>query len=343
MKVVAAMGVMEVVKVLIVDILILSIFCLAAYIGYQRSYRLSLINLIIQLVTIILSGLISKGLVYKVVAYIPKRITLSSLIPDNFYYLVEPYETSLIPFILFCILFVSFFVVIKSILYVFSVNYEWYRYVFPSAKFNRLGDRLFSMFLSILNMYTYMIIVLIMIAFPLFNLVKPYSVSNLLLKVNPYISHMVADLYEPYEGLQESIVYFGEDIESIFHHNKVDLSQLEDFIEKNPNERKKIHSAFEEFIPFIATTSGFLSFFPDNQISEKEMKDYLTKMQAYIEKDVMTLEIFNSYYKELIQNGTCGRLIEDEVISDKALKTLINSDMLNDVNLKKIKEYKTLD
>ena len=337
------MGVMEVVKILIVDILILSIFCLAAYIGYQRSYRLSLINLIIQLVTIILSGLISRGLVYKVVAYIPKRITLSSLIPDNFYYLVEPYETSLIPFILFCILFVSFFVVIKSILYVFSVNYEWYRYVFPSAKFNRLGDRLFSMFLSILNMYTYMIIVLIMIAFPLFNLVKPYSVSNLLLKVNPYISHMVADLYEPYEGLQESIVYFGEDIESIFHHNKVDLSQLEDFIEKNPNERKKIHSAFEEFIPFIATTSGFLSFFPDNQISEKEMKDYLTKMQAYIEKDVMTLEIFNSYYKELIQNGTCGRLIEDEVISDKALKTLINSDMLNDVNLKKIKEYKTLD
>ena len=343
MKVVAAMGVMEVVKILIVDILILSIFCLAAYIGYQRSYRLSLINLIIQLVTIILSGLISRGLVYKVVAYIPKRITLSSLIPDNFYYLVEPYETSLIPFILFCILFVSFFVVIKSILYVFSVNYEWYRYVFPSAKFNRLGDRLFSMFLSILNMYTYMIIVLIMIAFPLFNLVKPYSVSNLLLKVNPYISHMVADLYEPYEGLQESIVYFGEDIESIFHHNKVDLSQLEDFIEKNPNERKKIHSAFEEFIPFIATTSGFLSFFPDNQISEKEMKDYLTKMQAYIEKDVMTLEIFNSYYKELIQNGTCGRLIEDEVISDKALKNLINSDMLNDVNLKKIKEYKTLD
>ena len=343
MKVVAAMGVMEVVKILTVDILILSIFCLAAYIGYQRSYRLSLINLIIQLVTIILSGLISRGLVYKVVAYIPKRITLSSLIPDNFYYLVEPYETSLIPFILFCILFVSFFVVIKSILYVFSVNYEWYRYVFPSAKFNRLGDRLFSMFLSILNMYTYMIIVLIMIVFPLFNLVKPYSVSNLLLKVNPYISHMVADLYEPYEGLQESIVYFGEDIESIFHHNKVDLSQLEDFIEKNPNERKKIHSAFEEFIPFIATTSGFLSFFPDNQISEKEMKDYLTKMQAYIEKDVMTLEIFNSYYKELIQNGTCGRLIEDEVISDKALKTLINSDMLNDVNLKKIKEYKTLD
>ena len=66
-------------------------------------------------------------------------------------------------------------------------------------------------------------------------------------------------------------------------------------------------------------------------------------MQSYIEKDVITLEIFNSYYKELIQNETCGRLIEDEVISDKALKTLINSNMLNDVNLKKIKEYKTLD
>lgn len=95
------MGVMEVIKVLTVDVLILSMFCIAAYIGYQRSYRLSLINLVIQLVTIILSGLISRGLVYKVVAYIPKSISLSSLIPDNFYYLVEPYETSLIPFIIF--------------------------------------------------------------------------------------------------------------------------------------------------------------------------------------------------------------------------------------------------
>ena len=68
------------------------------------------------------------------------------------------------------------------------------------------------------------------------------------------------------------------------------------------------------------------------------MKDYLTHIKSYIEKDVVTLENFNFYYKELIQNGTYDRLIEEEVISDKALQTLINSDMLNDVNLKN-KEY----
>jgi hypothetical protein len=39
----------------------------------------------------------------------------------------------------------------------------------------------------------------------------------------------------------------------------------------------------------------------------------------------------------LIRNGTYDRLIEDEVISDEALKTLINSGMLNDDNLKKLK------
>ena len=67
------------------------------------------------------------------------------------------------------------------------------------------------------------------------------------------------------------------------------------------------------------------------------MADYLNSVKMYIDNDVITLEIFNSYYKELIRNQTYDRLIQDKVISDEAIKTLINSDMLNEDNLKKIK------
>lgn len=331
------MGVMEVIKFLVVDLIIFIVFCVAAIIGYQRSYRISLVNLVIQLSSIFLSALVAGALVNKVVSYIPKKLKVSSFVPDSFYYLIEPYEENIIPFIVFFILFVVVFVIIKSVVYVFSVNYEWHQYFFPSAKFNRIGDGLLSVLLSVLNAYTYVIVIVIILAFPLFDFVRPYSLSNLLLKVNPYVSHLVEEFYQPYEDVKKSIDLFGDELDNLFANNKVNLDQLEQFIKKHPNQRQEIQVAFKEFLPFMATTSTYLSFFPDNKIDADEMEAYLTSMKTYINHNVITLEIFNSYYKELIRNGTYDRLIEDEVISDEALKTLINSGMLNDDNLKKLK------
>ncbi len=331
------MGVMEVIKFLVVDLIIFIVFCVAAIIGYQRSYRISLVNLVIQLFSIFLSALVAGALVNKVVSYLPKKLKVSSFVPDSFYYLIEPYEENIIPFIVFFILFVVVFVIIKSVVYVFSVNYEWHQYFFPSAKFNRIGDGLLSVLLSVLNAYTYVIVIVIILAFPLFDFVRPYSLSNLLLKVNPYVSHLVEEFYQPYEDVKKSIDLFGDELDNLFANNKVNLDQLEQFIKKHPNQRQEIQVAFKEFLPFMATTSTYLSFFPDNKIDADEMEAYLTSMKTYINHNVITLEIFNSYYKELIRNGTYDRLIEDEVISDEALKTLINSGMLNDDNLKKLK------
>ncbi|MBP3907504.1 MAG: hypothetical protein J6D33_01070, partial [Turicibacter sp.] len=321
------------IKFLVVDLIIFIVFCVAAIIGYQRSYRISLVNLVIQLFSIFLSALVAGALVNKVVSYIPKKLKVSSFVPDSFYYLIEPYEENIIPFIVFFILFVVVFVIIKSVVYVFSVNYEWHQYFFPSAKFNRIGDGLLSVLLSVLNAYTYVIVIVIILAFPLFDFVRPYSLSNLLLKVNPYVSHLVEEFYQPYEDVKKSIDLFGDELDNLFANNKVNLDQLEQFIKKHPNQRQEIQVAFKEFLPFMATTSTYLSFFPDNKIDADEMEAYLTSMKTYINHNVITLEIFNSYYKELIRNGTYDRLIEDEVISDEALKTLINSGMLNDDNL----------
>ena len=146
------------IKFLVVDLIIFIVFCVAAIIGYQRSYRISLVNLVIQLFSIFLSALVAGALVNKVVSYLPKKLKVSLFVPDSFYYLIEPYEENIIPFIVFFILFVVAFVIIKSVVYVFSVNYEWHQYFFPSAKFNRIGDGLLSVLLSVLNAYTYVIV-----------------------------------------------------------------------------------------------------------------------------------------------------------------------------------------
>ena len=194
------------------------------------------------------------------VSYLPKKLKVSLFVPDSFYYLIEPYEENIIPFIVFFILFVVAFVIIKSVVYVFSVNYEWHQYFFPSAKFNRIGDGLLSVLLSILNAYTYVIVIVIILAFPLFDFVKPYSLSNLLLKVNPYVSHLVEEFYQPYEDVKKSIDLFGNELDDLFANNKVNLNQLEQFIKKHPNQRQEIQAAFKEFLSFYGHDVSIFKF-----------------------------------------------------------------------------------
>ena len=147
--------------------------------------------------------------------------------------------------------------IIKSVVYVFSVNYEWHQYFFPSAKFNRIGDGLLSVLLSILNAYTYVIVIVIILAFPLFDFVKPYSLSNLLLKVNPYVSHLVEEFYQPYEDVKKSIDLFGNELDDLFANNKVNSESIRVCLLRNTRINvKKFHQHLKTFIPFIATTSG---------------------------------------------------------------------------------------
>ena len=78
MKVVTTLGVMEVIKVLLVDAVVLSIFGIAAYRGYYQSYRISLTHLLIQLTTISLSFLTAWGLVNELMRIYSKKYELIS-------------------------------------------------------------------------------------------------------------------------------------------------------------------------------------------------------------------------------------------------------------------------
>ena len=83
------MGGMEVIKILVVDLIIFIVFCIASIVGYQRSYRISLVNLVIHLFSIFLSALVAGALVNKVVSYLPKKLKVSLFVPDSFYYLID--------------------------------------------------------------------------------------------------------------------------------------------------------------------------------------------------------------------------------------------------------------
>lgn len=328
---------MEVLKSLILDLVIIGVFYLVVSKYYKRSYRINLLHLLIQLASIILAGGFSFGLTTMLMNRYFSTFDFSSWIPESFDYVLQPYEKQVFPFIIFMILFILLFALFKSLLYVFSVNYQWENYLCVQIKFNRKEDHILSGCLSALHAYTYLLVIVFILSFPLFGIVQKYSVSQLLLHINPVIGAFVDDLSEPYYRVQRGMRLFGDEINQLYANNQINLDYLKEYIDKNPAKRVKIQSSFEMMTPLFATPTGYLNFFEQDSIDKVAMNRHLRQMKKYIEEDVLTLEIFNSYYKELICNGTYDKLIEDQIINEEALELLMQSSLLNDDNLKKIK------
>lgn len=331
------MGGMEVIKSLILDLVIVGVFYFVVSKCYKRSYRVNLLQLLIQLVAIMAAGMIAFGVMKILVHRFFLNMDISSWIPASFYYVLQPYMDELFPFFIFTVLFVLLFVLFKSILYVFSMNYEWEKYLFPQIKFNRKGDYWLSGCLSAAYAYTYVLAIVFILSFPLFGIVGKYSVSQLLLHINPVIGSFVDDLSEPYYRVQKGMRLFGDEIDKLYANYRIDLEYLKEYIDNDPAKRVKIQSSFEMLTPLFATPTGYLGFFEQPLIDKVEMSKHLRQMKKYIDEDVLTLEFFNSYYKELICNGTYDKLIEDQIINDEALELLMQSSLLNDDNLKKLK------
>lgn len=340
------MGVMEAMSFLkgySIDLIVLCVFLLAGYIGYKRLYRVSLIQLILQLVSILVTYFIATFLMTKAIGFIPDSINIELLVPDSLYYLVQPHKDDIIPFILFIIIYVFVFVVVKSILYVFSRNYEWDQVLFKKMILNQTVGTIVSVVSTILNAYTYVLVFLIVVSFPLFGLVGEKSFSHLLLKTNPIVSPLIDYIYLPYNGLYKALEIYGEEADEVFDGTRIYLDKMAQIIEKDPSRRNSLQEAYRSLIPYIATLSGYLKEFSTNKIESEQMELYLDNMKGYIEDRVLTLENFNYYYNELLNNKIYDRLIKDEAITNEAITLLVNSNLLDDANLKKIKEYIRLD
>lgn len=325
------------------DFVVLVIFLIAGYFGFGRSFRISLFQFLIQLLSIVLTYFIATTLTTKAIQYVPSQLTLDLVIPDSLFYLVQPHEDIIIPLIIFIIIYLLVFVVIKSFLYVFGRNYEWDQYFFKKLHLNAYVENGMSASFTILNAYTYVMVLLVILGFPLFNLVSKQSLSAYLLKNIPFVSPYVEQFYTPYEVFNQAVMAYEGKTHLIFDGSTMDLAVIEQLIQSNPSQRMALQDTYKFLIPYLATSRNYLSQFSSERVGADEMKAYLTKMNRYLDNQVITLEIFNSYYEELINNKTYDKLIEDEVITDEALTILVNSGTLNDSNLKKFKEYLALD
>ena len=259
-----------------VDVIALLVFLIAAYLGYKDTFRFSFLQLILQLISMIATYFISIFLTNKAIQTIPENENIGLMIPDELFYLVQPHEEMIIPLIMFVIIYMFIFIIIKSILYVFGRNYEWERYLFRKIKLNSTFGRILSSGCTILNTYTYLIIVLMIVGFPLFNLVGPHTFSSFLLKTVPFISKDIEEFYAPYETLTQVLQTYKEEAHLIFDGTTVNLKVMEEMIQKDPSRKNSLQDAYEYLIPYIATTSGYnVQKWKETKMSRKNGKKLL--------------------------------------------------------------------
>ena len=295
---------------------------------------------VLQIISILLSYFLAHLLTLKAMSFVPEDIQISLLVPDSLYYLFQPHEDLLIPLIMFIICFVFIFVIIKGFLSVFSRSYEWDKRLFPRLKINKYVDKVGSVLFTILHAYLYVAVFLIIVSFPLLGLVNQHSVSYRIVQSVPFISKEISKLYLPYHALAKALVIYGDAADELFDGTTVHLDKMAELIERNPSRRVALQEAYHQLVPYMATTSGYLQAFSNqNKINKDEMEAYLEKMNHYLNKHILTFENLNYYYEELIRNETYGRLIKSEAISQEALVLLVNSGLLNETNQQKIKEY----
>ncbi|HAX72716.1 MAG TPA: hypothetical protein DCY20_04270 [Firmicutes bacterium] len=325
-----------------IDLIMISTFVLVGIYGYRREYRQSIVKLSTQLLSILLSGGLTFILGQLIMSKLPEEKLLSAiknLLPENLTYLIQPIETYLIGLIIYSLLFIIFFVFIKSFLAVFSKNYHWSQYVFKKATLHVRIEKIISVLATLLTAYTYMVVFALVIGFPVLNVTQQQSFSRLLIKSIPDFSNTIQTVYQEYDAVNEAVQVYGEYVNDIYDGTKINFNEIKNLIDNEAIEASVIEKAYEQLIPQIANEESYLSYFEGDNIEVPQMSQYIRTMTSYIESGVITLEIFNSYYKELIDNGTYGKLIQDEVISTDSLQLLIQSNLLNEDNVEKINEY----
>ncbi|MGL4336558.1 MAG: hypothetical protein ACRCST_06660 [Turicibacter sp.] len=323
----------------VIDCIVLSIVCFAAIYGYKRSYRNSFVQLIVQLITILISYSVTILLLDKVLNLIPSQLSISKVLPDNLFFLVGPYEDSIIQIITFIILYISTFVIIKGFLFVFSRNYKWEMCIKKEVLINKKVDGFISGLFTVVNSYTYIIVILVFFGFPIFNLVGKNSISENIIKSTPIFSKQIQGVYAQYSALNEVIKTYGEHVDNIYDGKKINFDELKRLVDQEKINSDFIESAYKQFIPMIANEESYLSYFNTNPILENEMQNYIDLMSKYTKSGIISIETLNLYYKELLDNGTYAKLIEDEVITSESLKLLLKSNLLDNSNVEKIKEY----
>jgi len=214
----------------ILDGLIVVMLLVAIIIGGRRTYRQSLAVLLVQLVSLIVALLIGNWLSIKTTEFMLDRLNFAALIPERFSLTVEPLLGSLLNPFMFLMLGAIIFALVKSIIGGLTLEKK----LFPNWRLARTQNLLLSIFFSVLNMYSHLLVVIVIFAFPLFNIVGEDTLSAKILKMTPIVSSRVEQMYSPFVALQDAMQLLNLGLGEFTSLEDTNLEEIADLVAENP-------------------------------------------------------------------------------------------------------------
>ncbi len=315
-----------------VDFAVICFFVISLIIGYFRTYRESFMLLLIQIFSLFASYSGTILIVKQLLTLFPQDFNVSSLLPQEYQVYLQPYEPHVLPFILDVMMCVCLYILIKSFLCGFNDQYQWGSAVLKDIRRFPFVNRLVSMVLTFMSAYTYVMLFLILLGFPLFKVIGPSSLTQAVLNHSPFYSSSIQLAYEQSEAIKEVVQTIGIDDCTFYEADEICLNDVLRLMVKDETDRTT-------FIPLIATESAYVQFFEKTPVDEVTMLTHVQTLNQWIEDGVLDKEFINLYYQELLENKIYDKLIKNQIVLRTSIHVLITSNILNDENIEELKEY----
>jgi len=193
-----------------IDALLVVTLISAVYLGATRSWKVSFSSSVAHLLSLSATWLITVVLAGPLATMASRYLNFSELLPAFIGFWISPFEANILHTLIFVLLFVGIFMTSKSILHAFSWTYEWGNTLFKHVRLPRFIDGFLSILFTVIHAGTWLWAILIVVAFPFFNIRKNASLTGLVMEV-PLLQAQIASLYLPYEDMQTVIALIGDD------------------------------------------------------------------------------------------------------------------------------------
>jgi len=195
--------------VYLIDTLLVITLVAAICLGATRSWKVSFSSCLAHLSALVVTWLLTVLLARPLATMTAPYLKITEWLPASIGFWLGPFEANIRYTLIFVFLFISFFMTSKSIFHAFSWTYEWGDILFRKIRLPRVIDGFFSIVFTAIHAGTWLWAMLVVVAFPFFNIRKNASLTGLVMEI-PLLQEQIATVYLPYEEIQTVIALIGD-------------------------------------------------------------------------------------------------------------------------------------
>ena len=318
---------------LMMDLSVIIILVSSGVYGWCRSCVVSISYLIVHVIAFIASISGTLYLVDKIQRNLLTDVNVISYVPELIRPVISPHIDALIVAVVFISVGLLLYLMLKSLL--ISIVNVYYLEEDRKQKLMsyEIVDRVLSSVTTIVTTVTYLIVPIIIIGFPSFQLVSSSSLSSTIIEIVSRFSNDVAVFYAYSEVV--------DDIIDLYDQRSCEVPQAEGVlcVKAVASQIARGEGQWSDYISLMNHEAVYLQLFEARPVTEVMMLQHVNYISDAIQTEHVSKKVINLYYKELLETKTYDKLLKNQDVLKTSLSVLIQSEWLNTENRNKLKEY----